>query len=89
MCAQIARVPPMCNSCGKDTRVAGLRELNGLCIRCMHRDLMQLRQGVQPLMAAVQDLMAIYGNRLYAAPASIQRIFDAAEACKGGTEGEW
>lgn len=78
-----AELIKMCNNCGNH-QVAGLKDLDGVCIRCIQRELMQFREGIQPLMSAIHDLKAMYGNKLYAAPGPIQMVFEAAEACKGG-----
>lgn len=69
----------MCQSCGSNTKISGLKELEGLCITCW-RD---RANKVQALLDEIELLKMRYGGNLRVAPDSILRIFKVADRARG------
>lgn len=73
----------MCKQCDSDTRKAGLRELDGLCIQCWH----DKATAADELLDEVDRLKRLYGANLAVAPRSIMRVIEAAERVRGRDAG--
>lgn len=69
----------MCQQCTADTKLGGLKKLEGLCIRCW-RD---KAEGIQQLLDAIEQLENRYGDNRRIAPDSILRIFEMAHQVRG------
>lgn len=67
----------MCQQCGSDTKLSGLKELDGFCITCW-------RDKAEILLDEIELLKSRYGGNLRVAPNSILRIFMAADQVRGG-----
>jgi hypothetical protein len=73
----------MCQQCGNNTRLSGLKEMDGLCIRCWREKAIALAESLRLVTEPIEDLRRLYGYKSYAAPDPILLIFEAADRARG------